>query len=169
MTIVRANRPYVPAISERKRRYAADAEFREKAKSLARRSYRRKTNMELNTCLHSLDFLSEKAKTEEVRLPSGEVREMPVFYLSDTADVLQKLYHTVWRWTHSGMIPSPVLLANFSTAKPNSVYHIDEVRALVEEIGKHEKSIAYFRKDHTDVIERIEQRFNDIRSQLGYN
>jgi len=165
MAITRSTRPYVFP-KTRKTRYALDTEYREKAKHFSRRSYRRRAAVELENCLHSLDFLTERGHMEDARMPNGEVKNFHVFYLTEAAKMLQKRYQTIWRWISNGVIPAPVLVAKLDKGQPHEVYHVDEVRVLIEEIGKHENTVAYFRKDHVHVTMRIEQRIADIRKTL---
>lgn len=165
MPIKIATRPYVS--SSRVIRYRRDEGFRQQVKEGARRAYRRKAGVMLDDCLYSLKFLDQAGHVEDVKFRSGEVRRERIFYLRDCADVLQKQYQTVWKWIENGMIPRAVLKAKFQFRRVNEVYHVEEVRVLIEEIGRHEKTVAYYRKDHAEVRERIEQRFREVRSKLG--
>jgi hypothetical protein len=93
------------------------------------------------------------------------------FSIPLTAEALQQLYQTVWRWLQNEVIPKPVLVCMDSGGPKASfpVYHIDEVRVLIEEIGEHEKNMAYLRKDHFEVRERIERRILAVRRRLRLN
>lgn len=169
MPIKPLTRPYQPAISARKRRYQTDPEFREAMKASARSAYRRGQNVELASCEYSLKFLDEMKKNKRVRLPDGKEADMDIMYLSTASEALQKLYQTVLRWVHNGMIPKPILLTDLAYAKPNLVYHVEEVRIMVSEIGEHEKQFVYYRKDHSEVRIRIEQRILELRQSLGFS
>lgn len=165
MPIIRFSRSVAPTRT-RKAKYHADASYREKAKYFSRRSYRRKMQVELSNCLYSLDFIADAGTVENVRLPNGKVRELHIFYISETAKMLQKRYQTVWRWIDNKMLPPPVITASLNAGRSYEVYHIEEVKIFIEEIGKHEKKVAYFRRDHHDVTMRIAQRIADLRKAL---
>jgi len=156
-----------PALTKRQMRYKSDEAYRENAKALSRRSYRRKASVEIVTCLYSLEFLDGAASIHSVRLPNNTVKHMPVFSVPKTANLLQKLYQTIWRWIDNGTIPAPVLESIERENRPFKVYHLEEVRVLIEIIGEHEQDVSYLRKDHTDVRARIEQRILATRSMLG--
>ena len=168
MAIKAFDRVYVPSMSSRKQRYHNDPAFREGMKDKARTAYRRGQSVELVSCSYSLEFLDDMKVNAKVRLPCGEERQMDIMYLADTAQALQKLYQTVLRWVHKEMIPKPILLTDLTYAKPNSVYHIEEVRIMVSEIGEHEKEFVYYRRDHHVIRGRIEQRILELRNSLGY-
>lgn len=168
MAIKRFDRTYVPASRERKLRYRLDNDFRDRTKKSSRDNYRRRSGVKFTSCAYSLEFLDQLGKKEVVKYPDGVTEGAHVLYLVDTSRALQKLYQTVFRWVSTGMIPRPLLTAKFEHAKPNRVYHINEIRVLVEEIGKHEEQYSYYRKDHAEVRERIEQRFSEVRKALGH-
>jgi hypothetical protein len=165
MSIKRFDREVPARVSTRKARYASDPEYREKAKHLSRRVYRRKAGVELQSCLYSLPFLDRIQKPQMVLLPNGKTQEMLVLNVPKTAQMLQLLYQTFWRWIDHGTLPAPVLRS--VTARPTLMYHLDEVRTLIEEIGGHQKTVSYLRLDHVEVRGRIEQRFSEIRNRLG--
>lgn len=146
--------------SARRLRYADDTEYRDKAKAASRRSYRKKIQLELDSCLYSLQFLDAAVKHVSVTLPNGEVSEQPVLTVPKTAELLQCLYQTLWRWIDNRVVPAPVLIAS------HPVYHKEEVRILIEEIGEHEKTFRYLRFDHHEVRERIERRILAFRKSL---
>lgn len=146
----------------RRERYALDEEYQEALKLRSRSSYRQNNKIELDNCLRSLNFYETLAVPLQVGLPNGAARQMPVMTLANVANCLGKIYQTIWRWKQRGMIPEPALvLAGRGTA----VYHVQEVRVLIEEIGSHEKVMAYYRADHTEVTERINQRIGEIRKR----
>lgn len=160
-----------PSVSVRKLRYATDEKYRTNAKDISRNAYRKKTGMETDSCLYSLEFIERLAKQYPVMRAgkSGKVRTVAGFSVPMAADALQQLYQTVWRWIQNGIIPGPILLRIGHPGKrPYYVYHIEEVRILIQEIGEHEKTMAYLRKDHLEVRGRIEQRILKFRHTLKF-
>lgn len=153
--------------TKRRRRYREDPAYRAKVMKQARNAYRMKVGVERETCLRSLDFLEALATTTRVLVPISpkHVRgaDMPVLTLSGTADALQKMYQTVWRWVKHDMIPKPALKVQF--ANDTWVYHVDEVRAFVEIIGMHERDMSYYRASHKHVREKLFARISFIRSK----
>lgn len=161
---------YEPKMTKRQIRYMQDMKYRENAKSLSRRSYRRKVGAEITSCLYSLNFLEDAASLFRCKTGKGRTVRMPVLSVPKTAMLLQKLYQTIWRWINNGTIPAPVLSClerDNNGSVPYSVYHIEEVRALIEIIGEHEQTVTYLRKDHVEVRRRIEQRIFTVRKTLG--
>ncbi len=167
MGIKTLNRPNTPVVSSRKKKYATDTVYREKAKNQSRRAYRRKEQVELQSCLYSLAFLDKLTVMQNVKLPRGAIVEMPVASVPETAKLLQLLYQTFWRWVNNGIVPRPVIMTTKDRLRPFPVYHKEEIRILIEEIGAHQEVIRYLRKDHKEVRERIEQRFTKIRKTLN--
>lgn len=167
MPIQPYNRTYPTDGHERRSRYANDEGYRERVKRSSRSTYRRKNNVELETCLHSLEFVHDLAKECEVELPNGRIFTCPTLNVSKTASALQIMYQTVLRWIKTDMLPSPVLVSLSRQHHVLHVYHLDEVRVFIEEIGKHKKTVRYYRQEHVEVRDRIEQRVKAIRKTLG--
>lgn len=153
--------------AKKRMRYKEDTAYRERAKALSRRVYRRKAKVEFTPCLYSLEFIDSAATMQNTLLPSGRRAKMPVLSVPQTAKLLQKFYQTVWRWIENGTIPGPVLECVAHETTCYRVYHAAEVRVLIEEIGKHEQEMRYLRKDHVQARERIERRILAIRTKLG--
>lgn len=171
MAIQPLDREARPAISLRRLKYAMDASYRAKAKDISRNAYRRKTGMETDSCLYSLQFLGKMAKLYPVMRENEphKVRTISGFNVPLAADALQQLYQTVWRWVQNGIIPKPVFVrVGYPGKRPYYIYHLEEVRIFIEEIGEHEKTMAYLRKDHLEVRGRIEQRILKFRHTLKF-
>lgn len=153
---------------ERREVYRTDKKFRKKLQTSARNSYRKKNEVDISSCLHSLEFVDKLAQEREVvhfsRLRDGVIK-LPVLTLAQTALALQKMYQTIWRWTQRGQLPEPAMC--ISGGKEELVYHLEEVRIFIEEIGEHEKEVKYYRRDHTEVIDRIFGRVKAKRKELG--
>lgn len=154
-------------LERRKNRYRQDDEYRTKTQVRARRVYRRNNGVLLKNCLYSLKFLDEAAKLRPVILPNKKTGFAPALSIPETATIMQKLYQTVWRWVDIGFLPKPILR---SCNRPNNsslLYHKEEVRIFIEEIGKHEKELAYLRRDHVFVRDCIAQRVLTFRQQCA--
>lgn len=153
-----------PPTTARMVQYQNDPKFRKTIQAENRKRYRQKVNKELSSCLRSLDFYTTLASHERVILPNGEQREWPVFNLPVTAQVLQRYYQTVWRWVRDGTLPAPVLK---TTDRRDGVYHSDEVRVMIEILGKHEKKFAYYRRDHAETRAELFSAIRKVRKKLG--
>jgi hypothetical protein len=147
----------------RRRQYQLDPEYKQEVQQRSRHKYRKAAGVELDSCLRSLDFYTTLAITERVILPNGKRRDLPVMDVPKTALVLQTQYQTLWRWISHGMIPSPALLVGVKGGR----YHVEEVRLLIEIIGKHEQSFRYYRRDHVAVRQALFVTNAAIRKQLG--
>jgi hypothetical protein len=165
MSITRAAREPPPKMSKRRQKYSSDENYRNRAKDLSRQSYRRTADVELRSCKYSLGFIEQIAQEEECVLPNKTTSKFLVLSIAQTADMLQRLYQTLWRWIQHGVIPAPILKVQGKT-KGQYVYHIEEVKALIEEIANHEADVAYLRRDHHEARERIAQRILAVRKAL---
>lgn len=161
---IRRNRRFKTRNEKRRERYQTDDQYRTISQTQSRRAYRRRADVEVSDCLYSLEFLERLATTKSVVLLNGKVREYPVFSIPQTASALQKIYQTVWRWVQRGQLPVPVLRPEGQ--QNENVYHLQEVRVFIEEIGKHEKRVIYYRRDHTDVRDIIYERVASVRKRL---
>jgi len=149
---------------KRRERYQTDDEYRIISQKQSRLAYRRREDVEVSDCLYSLEFLEHLATTKKVVMLTGRIREYPVFSIPQTASALQKIYQTVWRWVQRGQLPPPVLKPRGQ--QNENVYHLQEVRVFIEEIGKHEKEVTYYRRDHDQVRDRIYERVASVRRRL---
>lgn len=159
----------MPPMSNKRVRYASDPAFRRSAQAIARNGYRKRVGMETQSCLYSLEFIDKLSKEFTVTSPDGEVVTVKGFSVPMAAEVLQQLYQTVWRWIGNQIIPAPMFTRIGPNGnKPYLVYHLEEVRILVEEVGEHEKTMAYLRKDHVETRGRIERRILEFRNKLKF-
>jgi hypothetical protein len=148
----------------RRSKYETDPEYREREKRRGRITYRKAKGVELDSCLKSLSFFEKLAKTERVRLPNKREKNWAVMNVPMASSALQQYYSTVWRWIERGQFPAPVLRP---LDRDEKVYHVDEVRVFIEEIGKHMQKVAYYRRDHEEVRKRIFDRIGRVRRKLG--
>lgn len=160
-------------MSNKRVRYASDPAFRRSAQAIARNGYRKRVGMETQSCLYSLEFIDKLSKEFTVLRNDGKGRGVAFvihgFSVPEAAEVLQQIYQTVWRWIQNGIIPAPIFeRVGPNGNKPYLVYHLEEVRILVEEIGEHEKTMAYLRKDHVETRGRIERRILEFRNKLKF-
>lgn len=149
---------------KRRAKYYTDQGYRAEKTLKARIAYRKKANLELDNCLKSLTFFYELAENRKVKLPNGQIKNYPVMSIPTAAKALQKLYQTFWRWVDRQQVPVPILKP-VDSSEP--VYHAEEVRVLIEEVGNHEKEVAYYRRDHIKVRNRIFSRIGKVRQKLG--
>jgi len=154
------------SVSARRRaeRYRTDKAYREKAKETARERYREAKNVDLSSCLYSLDFIAQLADETNVILPNGRKAFMPVISQANAAAALQIDKVTFYRRIQRGQLPPPLI----RRVKRNAlVYHVDEVKALISVIGEHEKSQKYLRRDHTATIDAIWATIGRTRVRLN--
>lgn len=145
----------------RRQKYADDQDYQSTIKERSRDYYRKSQNLELSSCLRSLDFYTTLAKSMWVTTPKGRDVELRVMNIGSLANCLDKYYQTIWRWVQKGLIPEPAL---YSKTRQSGYYHVDEVLVLIEEIGRHEQLFAYYRSNHHEVRERIFSRISTIRN-----
>ena len=166
MTILRRRRR---PPSTRKEVYKESTSVRERMKNASRASYRRKSKVELTSCLRSLDWFEEQAETLNVQWPNGRIAKERVLTLQQTAEVLEVSYQTLWRW--GGVVMPKPILKEVETSRRRPVYHLEEVRGMITIIGEHMRKFAYLRKAHRGTITRLADTLSRTRSQLmeGHN
>lgn len=147
----------------RKERYINDPAYRLRVQEQARNQYRSKVNVELESCLPSLAFFELEGQERTVQPPQGKTFTAKTYSKSKTAKLLGVLFHTFHRWVMNGQVPAPVYQL---VDGPDKVYTVGEVRVLIEEIGKHTQTTAYYRRCHRDVQQRIVQRIGMVRTKL---
>lgn len=153
-----------------KLRYRFKPGFASKVKEHARKAYRADKGKDFEisgaTVLRSLDFLEEHTETTMVRnVETKKAHTMPIVRLMNLANLLDTSYQTIWRWTSStGQLPEPILTAEDSMGVTRPVYHVEEVKIMIREIGEHLNNFKYYRKDHIGTRERIYRAIEAIRN-----
>lgn len=152
----------------RRLKYREDEDYKTKVKESARLAYVKKNKLERTTCSRALEFYLNLAKREHVVAINNpkwkKSVELPVLNVPKTAIALEQNHPTFWRWIKRNMVPEPALVISHNNQK---VYHVDEVRVLIEEISKHQKMFAYYRSNHITLRDRIFKRISEVRKQLG--
>lgn len=151
----------------RRDRYKENSEYRQKAREQSLQAYRKQNNIELTNCGVSLDYIDTIKERHIVTTEDGYVFNAYVFSLNQTAALLDKNYPTLWRWVDRGIVPKPIFYR--VEGKKEAVFHISEVRALIEEISEHEKKYKYFTKKSVYTIRNIENRLNRVRTRILKN
>jgi hypothetical protein len=128
--------------------------------------YRRPADYLYNSCLRSLDNLHLTARFMSIL--NGSKTLVPVFSATQLADLLQISYQAFWHLQKQGLVPDPILLTTIGKRKL-AVYHIDEARAIITEIGKHKLVFQYYRKEHVYTRQRLFDRVTTIRQQWSNN
>lgn len=149
---------------KRRRQYEDDPDYREKSKKRSRMAYREENETELLKRDRNLANLETHATSMEVRLPNGKNGTLPIFNIPKTAEMIDGLYQTVWRWVQRDMLPKPILTL---VINGQPVYHREEVRVFIQELSKHLQNFAYYRKDHESTRKAIFTRVRKVRVQLN--
>jgi hypothetical protein len=148
--------------------YENDKDYRENAKNVARKNYRKLVKKELMPCDRNLASLASLAIPSVVVHTAGKNKgkqaTIPILNIPRTALALDKLYQNVWRWIGKDMLPAPVikLLAN-----EQPVYHVSEVEVFIQVLGKHFGDFAYYRKDHEATRSELYDKANKVRIKLN--
>ena len=117
------------------------------------------------TVTRSLTFFEQEANVITViNQTTGKAVKLPAIGLKVLAQLLDVSYQTLWRWyAETGQLPEPMFVTHGS-GKDRNVYHVSEVRVMLEEIGKHLNNFRYYRKDHEGTRNRIYSRIEELRS-----
>lgn len=145
--------------AKRRKLYAEDPEVRRKAIESTRGTYRAVNGglMDPSTCLDNLDDLGSYGTK---RLLRREKRVRVTFSIGELAIALNRRPEVVYRWVRSKILPQP----NFILQEPLVgthwfVYSMDQVRALVEVMGRHQLNTPYYRRDHNETRNDLFHRF----------
>lgn len=157
-------RRVVEDLPKHKERYRFTPGFADKVRTRALKDYRAQQGKEFElsgaTVLRSLDFVEDHAALLQVRNErTGKVQVMQVVRPTVLAKLLDTSYQTIWRWSsETGQIPEPIL-TEVNQGRERPVYHIAEVRLMIQAIGEHLNNFKYYRKDHAGTKDRL---FHDI-------
>lgn len=158
-----------PDLSPRQQRYRFKPGYASKVKQQSLSKYRAAKSKEFElsgaTVLRSIGFFEREANTVPVfNKLTGKIDNLPVVGLKVLAQLLDVSYQTLWRWyAETGQLPEPVLITH-GKGKDRNVYHVNEVRVMIEEIGKHLNNFRYYRKDHDGTRNRIYSRIEELRN-----
>lgn len=141
----------------------------ERAKEVSRERYRaeRGKDYELtgNIVLRALEHIDLDAEElPVVNQITAQVEVMPILRLTYVAKLLNVSYQTVWRWTtETQQLPMPVLIDN-SKGREYPVYHLEEIRVIVQIIGEHLRGFKYYRSDHEATKRKVFHEIEMLRS-----
>jgi hypothetical protein len=126
------------------------AEQAERHRINMRERSREKSANKLKSCAANVSNLDKMARTYVVDMPNGKVEEIKGFNITGLGEPLGTTGVTATRWVNSGMLPAP-----FLNTSRGAVYSIEEVRSFVEIIGELQKDSKQYRKNHTEVRDRL--------------
>jgi len=166
--ILKRKRKPDPELSPRQSKYRFKAGFAAAVKQDSLKRYRKdkgdKFELGGATVLRSLAFFENEANmVAVVNQSTGKTEKRPVVGLKVLAQLLDVSYQTLWRWyAETGQLPEPFFVTHGS-GKDRNVYHVSEVRVMIEEIGKHLNGFRYYRKDHDGTRGRVYARIEELR------
>lgn len=140
-----------PARNRRRRkRYVADAIYREKVKNWNRSSYRRRNNSKLRNCRDNLPKLRQFSSIRTVPIGRSR-RRVPTLTVPELAKALGG-YHPVvlYRWQKEDKFPRPVIPSN-----DGKIYTEDQARKLLTIMSEHQDKKLYFQKSDGELIEQL--------------
>ena len=140
--------------AKRRKMYAEDKDFRDKAIESTRANYRSVNDglVDDSTCLDNVDDLDKFGTKRRVE---GDRNSRLTFYVKELAAAMNRRAEVVYRWVRRGMFPPPTHQLEEPTSGHQFVYLRGEARALAEVMGDHQLDTPYYRADHVDTRERL--------------
>jgi hypothetical protein len=147
----------------------------EGARLASRRYSRNLRGVTLTSCLDKLDSLPSMGRTRVVSIDGVISAPKICFTTPELGAIVGVDHQTVRRWRTTGMLPKPV--ARGAVAYPTKgftstyesfqdVYLLEEVRAIVEVLGAHQRIVKFYRITDTDVTARLFEAVEQTRSKL---
>lgn len=159
--------------SSSSKKYAMDATHADEVKKRSIKSYRKTKGSEFeltgSTVKRALEFLDGEAAMLPVHNElTGKTAPLPVIRLTHAAMLLNVSYQTLWRWSsETEQLPMPVLTDN-SHGREYAVYHLEEIRLMVDILGDHLSQYKYYRSDHTATRNKVFAAIQALRAN-DYN
>ena len=144
--------------------YRNDPEVREKLREVGRRVYRERKGMTFVNCGENLKQLATMGRTRAVRDLEGLPRRFITFNFQELGRALNRNHQVVERYVKKGMLPAPVLEDALTRAR---LYALDEVRAIVRVLSKHEEKVRYYRRDHDETRDELFEAVEAVRDRHG--
>ena len=148
----------------RKRRsdYASDEAYRQACIESSRKNYRERYGVVLTTCLGNLKHLSRFGTTRPVSYGSTQQDDL-TFTMQELANILGYSLPVLYRWKQKQLIPASIATALVRISIPDTVgyeisqevYLPDEVRAMVQVLGEHQRSIRYYRERDVETRNKL--------------
>lgn len=166
-----------PYVERRAKRYREDAKYREQVGQYQREAMQARRGTQLKDCRDNLPMLSRIASKRSVHMRDGDVMTFECLTYAETAEALMVSENRLRIWAARDVIPEPVCRADTEGERlllPTAsapVYLIDEVRAIMKVLGKHQSRIAYIRPNqHQHTIKAIYEAVRKVRIEHGlYN
>ena len=144
-------------------------DYQDDMKERSRKAYRtskgKDFELEGNVVLRSLEFIDQDAiPIPVVNSLMSRTEIMPVIRITHVAKLLNMSYQSLWRWTsETQQVPMPVL-TDASSGREYGVYHVEEVRIMVQVIGEHFRSFKYYRSDHEATKRKLFDAIEALRA-----
>ena len=164
----------------RRERYKNDPTYREQQVARSRATYRAKTKSAPFDPAENLSKIDEFGKVRDVNWPTGTVVRRWCMTQHEMASVMGKSSKLFYQWVSDGRFPASILTAvdfsikrDYSKAKevkvPQTVavYTSEEVVAAVKALAPHLSTVAYYRKDHVEEIEKVTAAVHRARAAIG--
>lgn len=85
-----------------------------------------------------------------------------VYSVPEAAQALGRTELTFKSWISKGVVPPPILR---ETTRGYPQYSVGEIRAIADEVARHERSFVYLSKKHEDTVARIWRAVQRHRTQ----
>lgn len=141
----------------RRKKYASDPEFADKARQQAREYYRSghpKQKSKLGRGKLLIDGVQKEVWLE------GASQTLEVYSVPRAAEALGKTVVTFKRWIKDEMVPPPIIE---DTVRGHMHYTKGELKVISRIMAQHEKDFSYFHTTHLDTIENLWQALEGYR------
>ena len=149
----------------RREEYHTNEDYRAKANKDARDGYRNSKGTQ-----RPFDPRQNLDKLETfgtMRLLEHGEAEALTFTKGEVAAVFARPAKQIQQWAQDGRIPATVERAKVPGKERNwiDIYHLDEVKVMVEALGPTLADLIYFRCDHVDAIKAVHDGIDKVRSK----
>jgi hypothetical protein len=133
-----------------------------------RESYRRNAGIVRREDCRNRDIV-KYGEMREVIFPDGSTKRMKSFLTEELADLIGRNTQVLYRWRSDFKWPETVFKVKHGPKSIElGVYVKDEVKALVEVFGAHQKETPYYHgKAHSATREKLFAAIAEVREKLG--
>jgi hypothetical protein len=153
--------------SKRTVQYADDPAYRQRIKTYSRELMQARRGTKLVDCRENLADLADFG-TRRTAYIADEPHNRLSFTIGEAAEALMVTNKLLRVWIKEGTVPAPVVPADLGNGQQTNVYIREEMRTLLNLIGRHRSQCAVIRASHHgDLIARVAAKVKLVRINTG--
>lgn len=162
---------------KRKERYNSDPQYKQARLEKAREDYRNEKGVVLDSCLDRIREIRSYGSSREVRVNDGPVQVRFCLTTQELGEIIGGHKASVmYRWQGKGLLPKPIAKGRvfYSTTgrggdywlNDQPVYLEEEVAAIMQPLGEHQRNFRYYRTSDTETVAAIFDAVEAVRQSL---